>query len=109
MQLLQRQRRTDPAEAHAECFAALGDPVRLAIVRILAEAEGTLDCQRVQERLEDVGMPIEQPTVSYHMRRLRAAGPIDYERNGLHRFYRLCPAAFAEVGTMLAELAKEER
>ncbi len=54
---------------------ALADPTRLRILRRLAEAPGT-----VTELIDHVDL--SQPLVSWHLRRLRAAGLIDTRRNG---------------------------
>lgn len=54
---------------------ALADPTRLRILRRLAVAPGT-----VTELIEHVDL--SQPLVSWHVRRLRAAGLIETRRNG---------------------------
>jgi ArsR family transcriptional regulator, arsenate/arsenite/antimonite-responsive transcriptional repressor len=54
---------------------ALADPTRLRILQRLAESPGT-----VTELIDHVDL--SQPLVSWHLRRLRAAGLIDTRRNG---------------------------
>lgn len=60
----------------AQIFRALGDPVRLSIVRQIAGADeltyGTL------ERT----LPVSKPTISHHTKILRRAGVIDVRRRG---------------------------
>ncbi len=54
---------------------ALADPTRLSILRRLAHSSGT-----VTELISHVDL--SQPLVSWHLRRLKAAGLIEMERNG---------------------------
>ena len=54
---------------------ALADPTRLRILQRLAEAEGT-----VSDLMRHVDL--SQPLVSWHVRRLRAAGLIETRRSG---------------------------
>jgi ArsR family transcriptional regulator len=54
---------------------ALADPTRLRILQRLAESPGT-----VTELIDHVDL--SQPLVSWHLRRLRAAGLIETRRNG---------------------------
>ena len=59
---------------------ALADPVRLAIVNELLEAEAGLNCTQMTDRLE-VDMP--KSTCSQHYRILRESGLIVSERKGV--------------------------
>jgi DNA-binding transcriptional ArsR family regulator len=52
----------------ASVLRTAGDPLRLAIVRLL-DAEGELTCGEISER---IGLPTS--TCSYHLRLLREAG-----------------------------------
>jgi DNA-binding transcriptional ArsR family regulator len=54
---------------------ALADPTRLRILQRLAERPGT-----VTELIDHVDL--SQPLVSWHLRRLKAAGLIDTQRKG---------------------------
>ncbi|MBA3959957.1 MAG: winged helix-turn-helix transcriptional regulator [Chloroflexi bacterium] len=54
---------------------AMADPTRLRILRRLAHSPGT-----VTELIGHVDL--SQPLVSWHLRRLKAAGLIEMERNG---------------------------
>jgi ArsR family transcriptional regulator len=74
----------------ADGFAALADPVRLAIVRVLAEGERCV-CD-VQERVAVAG-----DLLSYHLRILREAGRVTATRRGRWVDYRLDGDGFAEL------------
>jgi DNA-binding transcriptional ArsR family regulator len=54
---------------------ALADPTRLRIIQRLADSPGT-----VTELIDHVDL--SQPLVSWHLRRLRAAGLVETHRNG---------------------------
>lgn len=60
----------------AEIFRALGDPVRLRIVSMLADNGETCVCKIVEE----LGMA--QPAISHHLARLRYAGLISGRKRG---------------------------
>ena len=89
-------RATDP---DVRLFAALGDPVRLAIVRQLAACAEMCACDFT------ACCDVRQPTVSHHLRVLREAGVVETERRGNSIFYRLAPAATARLATLTRELA----
>lgn len=93
--------RTDDAaraEKDAPVFAALADPVRLQIVRLLARSSSLCACE-IQKAF-DLG----QPTISHHLRVLRAAGLIDCERRGRWAYFFLERAALKRVGEGLVGL-----
>ena len=61
----------------AEVAKALGDPIRLQLVDVLRKHAGKVCvCELVP--LFD----ISQPTLSHHLKKLRAAGIVDSERKG---------------------------
>jgi ArsR family transcriptional regulator len=69
---------TDPPQdlkAMAVVHKALSDPTRLRIVQRLAAGDGT-----VSDLMHHVDL--SQPLVSWHVRRLRAAGLVDTRRAG---------------------------
>jgi DNA-binding transcriptional ArsR family regulator len=80
-----RARRLDPAAARAASsrFQALGDPTRLTIASALREAPELCVC--------DLAWIVEraQNLVSHHLRALRAAGLVDYRRDGKMALYSL--------------------
>ena len=75
----------------AERLKALGHPVRLAIVRALAE-RSCCCCADVCS-----GLPLAQSTVSQHLKVLKDAGLISFRRDGVRSAYVLNPAAFAAL------------
>lgn len=87
----------------ARMFKALGDPVRLRLVSMVASHDGGEAC------VCDLtpAFELSQPTISHHLRVLREAGLLECERRGTWVFYRLVPAALAQLAAVLgpAELA----
>ena len=79
----------------AERLKALGHPVRLAIVRELAERSACC-CADVCSRL-----PLAQSTVSQHLKVLKDAGLITFKRDGVRSSYVLNPAAISDLRTDL--------
>lgn len=83
----------------ASIFAALADEHRLAIVASLAQCEGEIcvcdftDC-----------LPLNQPTVSHHLRILRETGLVTSERRGTWVYYRLASDAKRRVQNALRSL-----
>lgn len=81
----------DYSEA-AELFKAMGDAHRLAILATLARAEDEVCvCDFT------AGLPLNQPTVSHHLRILRESGLVTCERRGTWVYYRLTESARAAV------------
>jgi ArsR family transcriptional regulator, arsenate/arsenite/antimonite-responsive transcriptional repressor len=76
----------DTAEATqlADAFKALGDPVRLQLLNLIATAEGGEAC--ACDLVAPVGR--SQPTVSHHLRILREAGLVSSEKRGTWVWYR---------------------
>jgi DNA-binding transcriptional ArsR family regulator len=86
-------------DAAAERLKALGHPVRLAIIRALAERSACC-CGDVCSRL-----PLAQSTVSQHLKVLREAGLVSFRRDGVRSSYVLNAAAFTELRTDLEAIA----
>jgi ArsR family transcriptional regulator len=89
----------DRAEAGrmAGVAKALGDPIRLQLVDVLRKHAGKVCvCELVP--LFD----ISQPTLSHHLKKLRAAGIVDSERRGLWAYYYVKPEALKELSTWLS-------
>lgn len=87
-------------EAIAERLKALAHPVRLAIVRALAE-RSCCCCSDVCRRL-----PLAQSTVSQHLKVLKDAGLVSFRRDGVRSAYVLNPSAFAAFRADLQALAE---
>ena len=81
----------------ARAFKALGDPVRLRLLSMIASGEGGEVCVCELTPAFD----LSQPTVSHHLRLLRQAGLIDCERRGTWVYYRLLPAALDHLAAAL--------
>jgi ArsR family transcriptional regulator, arsenate/arsenite/antimonite-responsive transcriptional repressor len=87
----------DDALRIAEVAKALGDPIRLQLVDVLRKHAGKVCvCELVP--LFD----IEQPTLSHHLKKLREAGIVDSERQGLWAYYYVIPDALKELSTWLS-------
>jgi ArsR family transcriptional regulator len=76
---------------------ALGDPIRLQLVDVLRQHAGKVCvCELVP--LFDVA----QPTLSHHLGKLRQAGIVDSERQGLWAYYYVIPDALEELSGWLS-------
>ena len=83
----------DGAVDTARALAALGDPVRLRIVSLLAAApEGTACGCELESPLG-----LSQPTVSHHLRILREAGLVSGRREGRWVHYQVVPGRLEEL------------
>lgn len=78
---------------------ALGHPIRLQIVRTLAE-RSCCCCADVCG-----GLPLAQSTVSQHLKVLRDADLVRVRRDGVRSSYVLNTAAIAELRLKLDEIA----
>jgi ArsR family transcriptional regulator, arsenate/arsenite/antimonite-responsive transcriptional repressor len=83
------------AVAVAPMFKALGDPVRLRLMSLIAAAGETCVCDLTGS------FDVSGPTVSHHLRTLREAGLVDGERRGTWVYYRARPDALAQLGALL--------
>jgi len=85
------------AERMAIVAKALGDPVRLQLVDVLRKHAGKVCvCELVP--LFD----LSQPTVSHHLKKLRDAGIVGSERQGLWAYYYVIPDALKEFSAWLS-------
>ncbi|GAA1169614.1 Rv2640c family ArsR-like transcriptional regulator [Ornithinimicrobium humiphilum] len=82
----------------ARRFAALGDPVRLRLLSLLATSTDGAVC--ACDLVEPVGK--SQPTVSHHLKILREAGLVTSERRGTNVWYAAVPAAIESLRETLA-------
>lgn len=81
----------------AAVLKAVADPYRLTMLATLVAAEDEVCVCDFTEAL-----PLNQPTVSHHLRILREAGLITCERRGTWVYYRLAPDAQSRLGDVLA-------
>ena len=86
----------DQAAKVAPMFKALGDPVRLRLLSLIA-ASGSEACVC---DLTDA-FDLSGPTISYHLKTLREAGLVDCERRGTWVYYWVRPEAFRRLGALL--------
>ena len=87
----------DQASAFAPMFKALGDPVRLRLLSMIASAGGgeVCVCDLTGE------FALTGPTISHHLKVLREAGLVDSDRRGTWVYYRLVPGALVLLGGLL--------
>lgn len=88
----------DRAATLARDFAALGDPIRLRLLSMIASAPAGEAC--VCELVEPLDR--SQPTISHHLKLLSDAGLIVGEKRGRWVWYRAVPQRLAELRTVLA-------
>ncbi|MFN8073937.1 MAG: metalloregulator ArsR/SmtB family transcription factor [Kineosporiaceae bacterium] len=86
----------DDAATLAPMFKALGDPVRLRLLSLIA-ASGEEACVCDLTEAFNLG----QPTISHHLRVLREAGMVTGQRRGTWVYYRLHPDVLARLGALL--------
>jgi ArsR family transcriptional regulator len=80
----------------ARVFAALGDPVRLRLLSLVAAHDEVCSCD-----LEDP-LGKSQPTISHHTKALADAGLITGEKRGRWMMWRVVPERLAAVRAALA-------
>ena len=81
----------------ASALAALGDPVRLRLLSIVA-AEGEVCSCNLEGPLAK-----SQPTISHHTKVLAEAGLIEGERRGRWMWWHLVPAPMDRLRSVLGE------
>jgi ArsR family transcriptional regulator len=86
------------ADRLSEGFKALGDPVRLRLLSLLATAEDGEVC--VCDLVEPVGK--SQPTVSHHLKKLADAGLVTATKRGTNMWYAVVPAQLETLRAVLA-------
>ena len=93
-----QQRLPAPAAAVlAAAFKALGDPVRLQLLSMIASApDGEICVCDLTPAFELSG-----PTISHHLKTLREAGLVDAERRGTWVYYRPRPAILRQLAALL--------
>jgi ArsR family transcriptional regulator len=87
----------EQADGFAAMFKALGDPVRLRLLSMIASARGgeVCVCDLTGE------FALTGPTISHHLKVLREAGLVHGDRRGTWVYYRLVPAAVAVLAGLL--------
>ncbi|MEW2290759.1 metalloregulator ArsR/SmtB family transcription factor [Streptomyces sp. NPDC047841] len=78
-------------------FKALSDPIRLRLLSLIASHEGGEACV-----CDLIGpFDVSQPTISHHLKVLREAGLVGYERRGTWVYYWVLPEALGRLSTLL--------
>lgn len=103
--LLRRPLDDDQAAGLSRVFKALGDPVRLRIVSIIASHQGGEACVCDLTASFDVS----QPTISHHLKVLKEVGLLTSERRGSWVYYRVVPEVLSELSGLLAVPAEVAR
>ncbi|WP_438292631.1 ArsR/SmtB family transcription factor [Streptomyces sp. HUAS TT7] len=91
----------DQAVELAKVFKALGDPVRLRLLSMIASRDGGEICVCDLTPAFD----LSQPTISHHLKLLRQAGLIDCERRGTWVYYWLLPEMTDRLAGLLTRPA----
>jgi ArsR family transcriptional regulator len=88
----------ESAGALAVAFKALGDPIRLQLMSMIASADGGEIC------VCDLtpAFAISGPTISHHLKVLREAGLVDAERRASWVYYRARPGLMRQLAALLA-------
>lgn len=93
----------DTAPELAAAFKALGDPVRLRLLSMIASAPGGEACVCELTPVFD----LTGPTISHHLKYLRESGLVTSERRGTWVFYRAVRPKLALLSALLAEASLE--
>jgi ArsR family transcriptional regulator len=82
----------------ARAFKALGDPVRLQLMSMIASApSGEICVCDLTPAFELSG-----PTISHHLKNLREAGLVDADRRGTWVYYRARREILGQLASLLA-------
>ncbi|MFC4909029.1 ArsR/SmtB family transcription factor [Actinomadura gamaensis] len=87
----------DEAAELAPLFKALGDPVRLRLLSLIASHEGGEACVCDLTGAFD----LTAPTISHHLKVLRQAGLIGSERRGTWVYYWINPPLLERLSSLL--------
>lgn len=84
------------AQSLAPVFKALGDPIRLRLLSLVAAQDEACVCDLV------AAFDVSAPTISHHLKVLREAGLVDSERRGTWVYYRARTETLARLGALLS-------
>jgi ArsR family transcriptional regulator, arsenate/arsenite/antimonite-responsive transcriptional repressor len=83
------------ADQLARAFAALGDPVRLRLLSLIAAAGECCSCEL------EAPLGRSQPTISHHTKALAEAGLITGEKRGRWMWWSVVPDRLDELRALL--------
>jgi ArsR family transcriptional regulator, arsenate/arsenite/antimonite-responsive transcriptional repressor len=75
---------SDEVEELTTALDVLAHPVRLSLLALIAASEGPICVCDLE-----ASVPVKQPTVSHHLKLLRAAGLVESEKRGLWAYYHV--------------------
>ncbi|MFN2448713.1 MAG: ArsR/SmtB family transcription factor [Candidatus Baltobacteraceae bacterium] len=87
----------------AMLLKAVADPYRLKMLATLASVSGEVCVCDFADAL-----PLNQPTVSHHLRLLRDAGLISSDRRGTWVYYRLEEGAYERLTSVLGSVFRHK-
>ncbi|MGH3403871.1 MAG: ArsR/SmtB family transcription factor [Streptosporangiaceae bacterium] len=87
----------EQAEQVAPLLKALGDPVRLRLMSLVASRPGGEAC--VCDLAGD--FDLSQPTISHHLKVLREEGLLDRDKRGVWVYYKVRSQAMASLGALI--------
>jgi ArsR family transcriptional regulator, arsenate/arsenite/antimonite-responsive transcriptional repressor len=96
--IVERRMPAETAAVLAPAFKALGDPVRLQLMSMIASApDGEVCVCDLTPAFELSG-----PTISHHLKTLREAGLVDAERRGTWVYYRARAGLLRQLAGLLS-------
>jgi ArsR family transcriptional regulator, arsenate/arsenite/antimonite-responsive transcriptional repressor len=90
-------------QREAALLKAVADPYRLTMLATIATAEDEVCVCEFTDAL-----PLNQPTVSHHLRILREAGLVTCERRGTWVYYRLADDAKNRLTNALTNVFRQK-
>jgi ArsR family transcriptional regulator len=87
----------EQADQVAPLLKALGDPVRLRLMSLVASHQGGEACVCELNGAFD----LSQPTISHHLKVLHDAGLIDRDKRGVWVYYRARTEALTALGALI--------
>jgi ArsR family transcriptional regulator len=89
------------ADRTSDLMKALADPTRLTMMASLWKADAPICiCDFT------AGLGLSQPTISHHMAKLKEAGLVESEKEGIWVYYRLRGDLAADTRKLLAQLIR---
>lgn len=89
-------------------FKALGDPVRLRLLSMIASQGGAEGSGEVCVCDLLGAFDVQQSTISHHLRVLREAGLVDCQRRGTWVYYWVVPAALERLSSLLQSTGERD-